>query len=212
MALGTKGKHAFIPPDKERFIAELEFVQCLATPSYIHRAFPAKCDAFNAHSCFLAPLWPAYLISDLPCCRMSPDLAQRRYFDNPAFTNFLVYLRYWKEPEYARHLRYPQCLAFLDVLTEGTDASAKFIGEMAKPGYQDFVHKQVFHAWEFSGAARLRELREAPTAAELKRAAKVPRVAAEGALEEAEPSAWGDGPSRFTEARFPLGVRGAGGV
>jgi mediator of RNA polymerase II transcription subunit 31 len=159
-------------------------------------------------------------------------LAQRRYFDNPAFANFLVYLRYWKKPEYVRFNRYPQCLAFLDVLTEGSDFSKRFIEEMCKPGYQAFVHEQVFRAWQFAGTNRLRELYEAPTAAEVQRASKVAKVRHDagdkagdrvaGDQEEAagnEPTggaaaveAWGDGPSRFAEARLPLARTDAAGT
>ena len=44
------------------------------------------------------------------------DLAQRSYFKDVAFLNYLKYLLYWKEPEYARYLKYPICLYFLDLL------------------------------------------------------------------------------------------------
>merc|ERR1712168_699228 len=43
-------------------------------------------------------------------------LAQRGYFDDPAFVNYLDYLTYWKQPNYARFLKYPQCLMFLQLL------------------------------------------------------------------------------------------------
>ena len=35
---------------------------------------------------------------------MRVDLAQQRYFQNPAFVNYLAYLQYWKRPEYAKYL------------------------------------------------------------------------------------------------------------
>lgn len=43
-------------------------------------------------------------------------IAQRGYFKDTAFINYLKYLLYWKEPEYARYLKYPMCLYFLDLL------------------------------------------------------------------------------------------------
>lgn len=78
------------------------------------------------------------------CC---PVLAINRYFDNPAFLNYLQYLKYWKQPQYAKYIvyvrapphiatavvilaspvcspvlvhlnRYPHCLAFLDMLDD----------------------------------------------------------------------------------------------
>ncbi|KAI8442237.1 hypothetical protein MSG28_005813 [Choristoneura fumiferana] len=63
-----------------RFQVELEFVQCLANPNYIH------------------------------------FLAQRGYFKEQTFINYLRYLQYWREPEYARFLKYPMCLHFLELL------------------------------------------------------------------------------------------------
>lgn len=43
-------------------------------------------------------------------------LAQRGFFKDAAFINYLKYLLYWKEPQYARYLKYPMCLYFLDLL------------------------------------------------------------------------------------------------
>lgn len=33
-------------------------------------------------------------------------LAINRYFDNPAFMNYLQYLKYWKQPQYAKYIVY----------------------------------------------------------------------------------------------------------
>lgn len=33
-------------------------------------------------------------------------LAINRYFDNPAFLNYLQYLKYWKQPQYAKYIVY----------------------------------------------------------------------------------------------------------
>jgi mediator of RNA polymerase II transcription subunit 31 len=48
-------------------------------------------------------------------------LAQNRYLQNEKFLNFLKYLEYWMQPEYAKHLVFPQCLAFLDALNNKPD-------------------------------------------------------------------------------------------
>lgn len=34
------------------------------------------------------------------------DLAQQRYFEDPAFLNYLEYLQYWKKPEYAKYIMF----------------------------------------------------------------------------------------------------------
>ena len=47
---------------------------------------------------------------------MSYYVLQRGYFDDSAFVNYLTYLGYWKLPQYAKYLKYPQCLMFLELL------------------------------------------------------------------------------------------------
>ena len=55
--------------NRTRFSLELEFVQALANPYYLH------------------------------------SLAQQGILNQPAFINYLAYLTYWKEREYARFLQ-----------------------------------------------------------------------------------------------------------
>lgn len=55
--------------NRARFELELEFVQSLANPFYLH------------------------------------SLAQQNILSQPAFVNFLEYLLYWKEKEYARFIQ-----------------------------------------------------------------------------------------------------------
>ena len=87
------------PADTERFRLELEFVQCLANPGYLHRATPP------------APPPPP------PPPRSPPrgglelgltawaDLAQAKVLERPVFAEYLEYLQYWRRPEYARFIR-----------------------------------------------------------------------------------------------------------
>ena len=56
--------------NRARFELELEFVQALANPYYLH------------------------------------SLAQQNILSQPAFVNFLKYLLYWKEKDYARFIQY----------------------------------------------------------------------------------------------------------
>lgn len=70
-----------------RFELELEFVQCLASPAYLH---------------FLA----TYRDGDGPVI-----------LQDPAFQQYLQYLQdTWSQPQYARFLTYPHCLYFLNLL------------------------------------------------------------------------------------------------
>jgi mediator of RNA polymerase II transcription subunit 31 len=58
----------------EKFELELEFVQSLANPYYLH------------------------------------SLAQQNILDQPAFINYLEYLLYWKEKDYARFIQFVHSL------------------------------------------------------------------------------------------------------
>lgn len=69
-------------------------------------------------------------------------LAQNRHLDQPAFKQTLRYLRYWKNPRYAKHIRYPQCLAFLDLLDD-----ADFRAALKRADYADFLFQQQHAAW-----------------------------------------------------------------
>jgi mediator of RNA polymerase II transcription subunit 31 len=86
-----------------------------------------------------------------------------------SFLDFLRYLRYWKKPEYAKYLVYPNCLYFLDLMvppdddeedesTEGdkeqttkkkVDRGEAFRREMAQVQFRNFVHEQQFYSWQF---------------------------------------------------------------
>ena len=72
-------------------------------------------------------------------------LAQSGYFEQEGFINFLKYLRYWKNPEYIKHLIFPQCLAFLDALIE----NPSFRRELALPQFVEFVHQQQGCHWMY---------------------------------------------------------------
>ena len=52
------------------------------------------------------------------CLFSCAALARERFFEEEAFVKYLEYLQYWKDPQYARFLMYPQCLAFLDLLQD----------------------------------------------------------------------------------------------
>src|SRR6266700_5918486 len=59
--------------NRAKFELELEFVQALANPFYLH------------------------------------SLAQQNILEQPAFINFLEYLLYFKEKDYARFIQYARC-------------------------------------------------------------------------------------------------------
>ncbi|KAG9120980.1 suppressor of hpr1 [Ceratobasidium sp. 392] len=44
------------------------------------------------------------------------NLASEGLLDDPTFINYLGYLQYWREREYARFIVYPHCLHYLELL------------------------------------------------------------------------------------------------
>ncbi|KAJ7690663.1 SOH1-domain-containing protein [Mycena rosella] len=92
--------------NRARFELELEFVQALANPYYLH------------------------------------SLAQQNILDQPAFINFLQYLLYFKERDYARFIHYPHALHHLELLQH-----AQFRAEMRQDEFRDFLHQKQFDHW-----------------------------------------------------------------
>jgi mediator of RNA polymerase II transcription subunit 31 len=77
-------------PEK-RFELELEFVQALASPAYLHFLATSRVD----------------------------DSTGGLLLQDPAFQSYLKYLfQTWKDPAYSRYLSYPHCLYFLQLLIE----------------------------------------------------------------------------------------------
>lgn len=77
-------------------------------------------------------------------------LAQRDYFKDPCFVNYLKYLLYWKKPEYAKFLKYPMCLYFLDLLQSEefrrkivTAPCCKFIDDQAILLWQHYTRRRT---------------------------------------------------------------------
>ncbi|KAJ7287756.1 SOH1-domain-containing protein [Mycena rebaudengoi] len=92
--------------NRARFELELEFVQSLANPYYLH------------------------------------SLAQQNILDQPAFINFLEYLLYFKEKDYARFIHYPHALHHLELLQH-----AQFRADMRKDEFRDLIHQKQFDHW-----------------------------------------------------------------
>lgn len=119
---------------KLRWQVELEFVQCLANPNYLN------CKLFNRSLIATCNFKLYFLLV----------LAQRGYFKDQAFINYLKYLQYWKEPEYAKYLMFPMCLFFLDLLQYEhfrreivNSQCCKFIDDQAILHWQHYTRKRT---------------------------------------------------------------------
>uniref|UniRef100_A0A8D8YB25 Mediator of RNA polymerase II transcription subunit 31 n=1 Tax=Cacopsylla melanoneura TaxID=428564 RepID=A0A8D8YB25_9HEMI len=92
-------------------------------------------------------------------CLANPNylnfLAQRGYLKDEAFVNYLKYLLYWKEPQYAKFIKYPMCLYFLDLLQY-----EHFRREIVNSQCAKFIDDQQVLLWQHYTRKRTRLLNE----------------------------------------------------
>ncbi|KAI9349489.1 mediator complex, subunit Med31, partial [Zopfochytrium polystomum] len=69
-------------------------------------------------------------------------LAQQRYFNDPAFLNYLKYLDYWRRPEYSKLIVYPYCLEMLANLQHPS-----FRAAVASENAVQLIHQKEFYHW-----------------------------------------------------------------
>ncbi|KAI9326626.1 SOH1-domain-containing protein [Obelidium mucronatum] len=82
-------------------------------------------------------------------------LAQHGYFNDPAFINYLKYLLYWRQPEYAHLIVYPYALEMLEYLQhEG------FRRAVALESTVQLIHTKEFYHWQHWKKDELAELRK----------------------------------------------------
>ena len=65
--------------------------------------------------------------------------------------NYLKYLLYWKQPEYVKYLRYPQCIHMLELLQY-----EKFRGELVNTPCAKFIEDQMLLHWQYYTRKRIR--------------------------------------------------------
>ncbi|CAG8565276.1 16252_t:CDS:2 [Funneliformis mosseae] len=70
------------------------------------------------------------------------DLAQKEYFEDQTFLNYLEYLKYWKRPEYAKCIIYPHALHFLDLLQ-----NHKFREYLKDYDVASEIHSNQYYHW-----------------------------------------------------------------
>jgi mediator of RNA polymerase II transcription subunit 31 len=115
-----------------RFELELEFIQALSSPAYLH--FLATSRSSDHHT------------SSGSSTTAENGGTQQLLLQDPALRKFLIYLRdTWSQPDYARFLLYPHCLYFLNLLIDKPDVVSK---EWTLPQFRDFCHQQQFLAWQ----------------------------------------------------------------
>uniref|UniRef100_A0A1I8C1L6 Mediator of RNA polymerase II transcription subunit 31 n=1 Tax=Meloidogyne hapla TaxID=6305 RepID=A0A1I8C1L6_MELHA len=78
-------------------------------------------------------------------------LAQKGYFKEDCFVNYLKYLLYFKWPAYSRTLKYPQCLFLLECLQY-----AEFREAIASTDNARYIEDQLLLQWHFYMRVRQR--------------------------------------------------------
>ena len=126
MSQSADGQQDARAANRARFELELEFVQSLANPFYLH------------------------------------SLAQQGILKQPAFINFLQYLQYWREKDYARFIlcapccssegcvslanrvpcRYPHALHHLELLQH-----AQFREDIGNDQWREYLNQKQFDHW-----------------------------------------------------------------
>ena len=137
---------------ENRFELELEFIQALASPAYIH---------------FLAT---SRTLDDTPQLSSAATASTTSQSTLQQLQPFLRYLyRTYSQPEYARFLRYPHALYFLESLIDTnshddttdphyyhdttTTTAKKLWVEWTVPSFRNFCHQQQFLAWQHRHAS-----------------------------------------------------------
>jgi len=91
--------------EDNRFVAELEFVSCLANPKYLGHLASLTCKTMrfsaNAKHSFVCVfiVWVCVVTSQ------ASAHMRHRTFESQEFLDYLKYLLYWKQPEYARYIK-----------------------------------------------------------------------------------------------------------
>jgi len=124
--------------NKNRFELELEFVQSLANPRYLHHLATTPCSSSSSNS----------LKAD--------DNNNNDILNSEEMVEYLSYLQYWyKDPRYSKYILYPHCLYFLKLLQE-----REFRVAMRNPRRVEEVHVAQFNFWAYDLTERVRKMRE----------------------------------------------------
>lgn len=126
--------------NKNRFELELEFVQSLANPRYLHHLATTPCSSSSSNS----------LKAD------DDNNNNNDILNSEEMVEYLSYLQYWyKDPRYSKYILYPHCLYFLKLLQE-----REFRVAMRNPRRVEEVHVAQFNFWAYDLTERVRKMRE----------------------------------------------------
>jgi mediator of RNA polymerase II transcription subunit 31 len=126
---------------ENRFELELEFLQALASPAYLHFLATSR----DTEETIEATTTTSGSRLTAGSSSSSSSSSSSTYLQNAQFQQFLLYLRdTYSQPPYVRFLPYPHALYFLNVLIEQPNV----IKEWTLPEFRNFCHQQQFLAWQ----------------------------------------------------------------
>ena len=69
-------------------------------------------------------------------------LYQQKFFEDEAFLNYIKYLNYWHDPQYAKYISYPDSLIFLRAIQ-----NSEFVSHLSDGWFINFIRfqKHEFH-------------------------------------------------------------------
>jgi len=131
--------------NKNRFELELEFVQSLANPRYLHHLATTPCSSSSSTS------------NSLKADENNNNNNNNNdILNSEEMVEYLSYLQYWyKDPRYSKYILYPHCLYFLKLLQE-----REFRVAMRNPRRVEEVHVAQFNFWAYDLTERVRKMRE----------------------------------------------------
>ena len=133
--------------NKERFELELEFIQSLANPRYLHHLATTPCSSSSSSNSLKA---------DDNDNNNNNNNNNNDILNSEEMVEYLSYLQYWyKDPRYSKYILYPHCLYFLKLLQE-----REFRVAMRNPRRVEEVHVAQFNFWAYDLTERVRKMRE----------------------------------------------------
>ncbi|KAK2196070.1 bifunctional Mediator complex [Babesia duncani] len=69
-------------------------------------------------------------------------LSKEGYFKDERFLAYLLYLQYWRQPDYVKYVKYPYCIAILELLLDKS-----FIETLSNDAAIDAIKEQITQHW-----------------------------------------------------------------
>ena len=132
---------------RQKFLVELEFVQCLANPHYLEWLATQVAAPQPPRMFFLLLVLAIPHVLPAAAAHTAAERAcVQGYLLDGKFVRYLDYLQYWKQPQYSKFLVYPHCLRFLDLL-QHEEIRERLTEDRGPGGFCLQLADQQFYHW-----------------------------------------------------------------